>query len=209
MRSIRHSRRAAVAGIALVTGALFATSGYASATASAPKQGTRGTQAPKLKGAPVKVMTIGTAGAEEGGNVPAMAQMAFAYQGFINHNGGINDRPLKVFFCSDNDNPTGALQCARQAVSDNVVAVVGWGSVSGGSNILQVLSRANIPWIGEEQFGTAENTSPDSYPDHRQPRDPMAGHRSARRAQGVQEGRRDGVEQPGRYLRSAVVPAGL
>jgi ABC-type branched-subunit amino acid transport system substrate-binding protein len=90
--------------------------------------------------------------------------VAIAYEGFINHHGGINGRPLSVVFCDDHDNPTGAQQCARQAVSDRVVAVVGWGSISGGSNILQVLSKAKIPWIGEEQFGTAENTSPDSYP---------------------------------------------
>jgi ABC-type branched-subunit amino acid transport system substrate-binding protein len=121
-------------------------------------------QSTKLHGTPVKVMTIGTAGPEEGGSTPAMAQVAIAYEGFINHHGGINGRPLSVVFCDDHDNPTGAQQCARQAVSDGVVAVVGWGSISGGTNILAVLSKANIPWIGEEQFSTAENTSPDSYP---------------------------------------------
>jgi ABC-type branched-subunit amino acid transport system substrate-binding protein len=154
MRKI-GSRRSATAALALITAALLAASGCT--THSTP-------QGPKLKGKPIKVMTIGTAGPEEGGSTPAMAQVAIAYQGFINHHGGINGRPLSVTFCDDHDNPSGAEQCARQAVSNRDVAVVGWGSISGGSNILSVLSRANIPWIGEEQFGTAENTSPDSYP---------------------------------------------
>jgi ABC-type branched-subunit amino acid transport system substrate-binding protein len=155
---IRPWNRPMTAGVALLTAALLVTSGCSSGSAA------HGTQAPNLKGAPVKVMTIGTAGPEEGGSTPAMAQVAIAYEGFINHHGGINGRPLSVTFCDDHDNPTGAQQCARQAVSSGDVAVVGWGSISGGSNILQVLSRANIPWIGEEQFGTAENTSPDSFP---------------------------------------------
>ena len=154
MRKIRRKRPATTA-LALITVALLAASGCT--TGSTP-------QGPKLKGKPIKVMTIGTAGPEEGGSTPAMAQVAIAYEGFINHNGGINGRPLSVTFCDDHDNPSGAEQCARQAVSSQDVAVVGWGSISGGSNILSVLSRANIPWIGEEQFGTAENTSTDSYP---------------------------------------------
>jgi len=153
MKRIR-SKRSATAGLALITAALLASGCAAGSTP----------QSANLKGKPIKVMTIGTAGAEEGGSTPAMAQMAIAYQGFINHHGGINGRPLAVTFCSDGDNPSGAEQCARQAVSNQDVAVVGWGSISGGANILSVLSRANIPWIGEEQFGTAENTSPDSYP---------------------------------------------
>ena len=158
MRRIRRSKRSMTAGVALVTAALLAAAGCTSGgTAQNP-------QSTNLKGKPVKVMTIGTAGAEEGGSTPAMAQMAIAYEGFINHHGGINGRPLAVTFCDDHDNPSGAQQCARQAVSNKDVAVVGWGSISGGSNILQVLSKANIPWIGEEQFSTAENTSPDSYP---------------------------------------------
>jgi branched-chain amino acid transport system substrate-binding protein len=157
MRRIRRSKRSTTA-VALITAALLAAAGCSSGSSA------QSPQSASLKGKPVKVMTIGTAGAEEGGSTPAMAQVAIAYEGFINHHGGINGRPLQVTFCDDHDNPTGAQQCARQAVSDRVVAVVGWGSISGGSNILQVLSKANIPWIGEEQFGSAENTSPDSYP---------------------------------------------
>jgi ABC-type branched-subunit amino acid transport system substrate-binding protein len=158
MKWIGRGRRSMTAGLALITAAMLTASGCSGGNATSATQGTN------LKGKPVKVMTIGTAGPEEGGSTPAMAQVAIAYEGFINHHGGINGRPLQVTFCDDHDNPTGAEQCARQAVSNQDVAVVGWGSISGGSNILSVLSKANIPWIGEEQFGTAENTSSDSYP---------------------------------------------
>src|SRR5258708_9102315 len=154
MRKI-GSRRSATAAFALITAALTAASGCT--TESTP-------QGPKVKGKPIKVMTIGTAGPEEGGSTPAMAQVAIAYQGFINHHGGINGRPLSVTFCDDHDNPSGAEQCARQAVSNRDVAVVGWGSISGGSKILSVLSRANNPRIGEGQFRTAPNTHPRPYP---------------------------------------------
>src|SRR5215469_954695 len=158
MRRIRRSKRSMTAGVALITAALLAAAGCTSGS------GAQNPQSAKLKGKPVKVMTIGTAGAEEGGSTPAMAQIAIAYEGFINHHGGINGRPLSVIVGADKENTSGAEQGARQAVSDHVVAVVGWGSISGGSRILPVLSKANIPWIGEEQFSTAENTSSDSYP---------------------------------------------
>jgi ABC-type branched-subunit amino acid transport system substrate-binding protein len=158
MRRIKRSKRSVTAGVALITAALLVASGCTGGSAA------KSTQSTNVKGAPIKVMTIGTAGPEEGGSTPAMAQVAIAYGGFINHHGGINGRPLQVTFCDDHDNPSGAEQCARQAVSNRDIAVVGWGSISGGSNILSVLSRANIPWIGDEQFSTAENTSPDSYP---------------------------------------------
>ncbi len=158
MRGISPSKRSMTTGMALITAALLAVAGCGGGSA------TQSTQNTNLKGKPIKVMTIGTAGPEEGGSTPAMAQVAIAYEGFINHHGGINGRPLQVTFCDDHDNPSGAEQCARQAVSNRDVAVVGWGSISGGSNILSVLSKANIPWIGEEQFSQAENTSPDSYP---------------------------------------------
>lgn len=158
MRIKRSKPSATAAGMALIAAVLLAASGCTGGSTAKSTQGTN------LKGAPVKVMTIGTAGPEEGGSTPAMAQVAIAYGGFINHHGGINGRPLQVTFCDDHDNPSGAEQCARQAVSNRDVAVVGWGSISGGSRILPVLSHANIPWIGEEQFSNAENTSPDSYP---------------------------------------------
>jgi ABC-type branched-subunit amino acid transport system substrate-binding protein len=158
MRRVGRSKRSMTAGVALITAALLAAAGCSGGSAAKNPQSTN------LKGKPIKVMTIGTAGPEEGGSTPAMAQVAIAYEGFINHHGGINGRPLQVTFCDDHDNPSGAEQCARQAVSNQDVAVVGWGSISGGSNILQVLGKASIPWIGEEQFSQAENTSPDSYP---------------------------------------------
>jgi hypothetical protein len=59
MTRIRPSKRSTTAGFALITAALLAMSGCSSGSA------TSGTQGTNLKGAPVKVMTIGTAGAEE------------------------------------------------------------------------------------------------------------------------------------------------
>src|SRR5258708_13700712 len=119
------SRRSARAALALITAALRAASGWTTHSTA---------RGPKLKGKPIKVMTIGTAGPEEGGSTPAMAQVAIAYQGFINHHGGINPRPLSVTFCDDHDNPSGADQSARQALSNRAAAPAGSGTITAGSH---------------------------------------------------------------------------
>src|SRR5258708_8677656 len=74
MRKI-GSRRSATAALALITAALLAASGCT--THSTP-------QGPKLKGKPIKVMTIGTARPAEGGSTPAMAQRPLRHPGVLN-----------------------------------------------------------------------------------------------------------------------------
>lgn len=119
----------------------------------------------KAGGEPIKVMTIGTLGTAEGATT-SIEQTALAYQGWINAHGGLGPggRPLKVIFCNDQDSPEGGRECANKAVDQGVVAVVGGFSIQGSFEILPVLKRASIPWIGLGLLGGGVVTSPMSYP---------------------------------------------
>jgi ABC-type branched-subunit amino acid transport system substrate-binding protein len=86
------------------------------------------------------------------------------YEKWINAKGGINGHPLQIEVCDDRGTPTQATACARKAVQDNVVAVVGSYSFFG-DNIVPVLAASKISWFGECCAGTpSELTSPDSFP---------------------------------------------
>ncbi|SNQ46794.1 conserved exported hypothetical protein [Frankia canadensis] len=65
----------------------------------------------------------------------------------INAKGGINGKQIEIRTCNENGNPNDAVKCARQAVSDHSVAVVG--SYSNSSNqLIAPLVKAGIPLVG-------------------------------------------------------------
>jgi ABC-type branched-subunit amino acid transport system substrate-binding protein len=100
---------------------------------------------------------------------PNIAITANAYQKWINAHGGINGHPLQVTICDDQGKPTAGAACARQAVSEHVVAVVGSFSFFG-TNIMPALIANNIPNFGECCAITPpEWTSTDSFPMGTQP----------------------------------------
>ncbi|MFF4802494.1 ABC transporter substrate-binding protein [Streptomyces sp. NPDC001351] len=96
-------------------------------------------------------------------NKPGMPAFAQAYARWINAQGGINGRKLKVLTCNEHNDSVAAAKCARLAVKENVVAVVGSYSQYGDS-YLPELEGAGIPYIGGYGVTTAEFTSPMSYP---------------------------------------------
>jgi ABC-type branched-subunit amino acid transport system substrate-binding protein len=100
---------------------------------------------------------------------PNIAITAKAYEKWINAHGGINGHPLQVTVCDEHGKPTAAAACARQAVSDHDVAVVGSFSFFG-TNIMPAVIAANIPNFGECCAITPpEWTSTDSFPMGTQP----------------------------------------
>jgi ABC-type branched-subunit amino acid transport system substrate-binding protein len=118
--------------------------------ASTGSKTTQGAAAPATKqptGAPIKTMTI-TSLDSQGPVYPNIAITAQAYEKWINARGGIGGRPLQVQVCDEHGKPTDASACARKAVADNVVAVVGSFSFLG-TNIMPALTKANIPVFGE------------------------------------------------------------
>ncbi|MEU1305445.1 ABC transporter substrate-binding protein [Streptomyces shenzhenensis] len=111
---------------------------------------------------PIKVMTWApqdTSATNKAG-VPAMAA---AYARWLNSQGGLNGRKLKVLTCNDHNNAVGAAKCARRAVDENVVAVVGSYSQFGDSYFAP-LEGAGIAYIGGYGVTNKEFTSAVSYP---------------------------------------------
>ncbi|MFI8168001.1 ABC transporter substrate-binding protein [Streptomyces sp. NPDC086081] len=96
-------------------------------------------------------------------NKPGMPAFARAYARWVNANGGINGRELKVLTCNDHNDSVAAARCARTAAKENVVAVVGSYSQHADS-FFPSLEGAGIPYIGGYGITNAEFTSPLSYP---------------------------------------------
>ncbi|HEX3955814.1 MAG TPA: ABC transporter substrate-binding protein [Trebonia sp.] len=82
---------------------------------------------------------------------------------WINDHGGINGRSINVILCNDFLTQSGAETCAREAVTDHVVALVGGVSIFDGS-VLPIISAAHIPWVGEVPYQSLAYTSPDNFP---------------------------------------------
>ncbi|WP_314222302.1 ABC transporter substrate-binding protein [Streptomyces zaehneri] len=96
-------------------------------------------------------------------NKPGMPAFALAYARWVNANGGLNGHKLKVLTCNDHNDAVSAASCARRAVKENAVAVVG--SYSQRSDaFFPHLEGAGIPYIGGYGVTNAEFTSPLSYP---------------------------------------------
>ncbi|MGW1269488.1 ABC transporter substrate-binding protein [Streptomyces sp. NPDC002491] len=111
---------------------------------------------------PIIVMTWAPEGTSAT-NKPGMPAFARAYARWLNANGGLDGRDLKVLTCNDRDDTVAAAQCARRAVKEGAVAVVG--SYSQHSDaFFPHLEGAGIPYIGGFGVTNAEFTSPLSYP---------------------------------------------
>ncbi|WP_327306133.1 ABC transporter substrate-binding protein [Streptomyces sp. NBC_01298] len=96
-------------------------------------------------------------------NMPGMPGMAKAYERWVNSKGGINGRKLRVLTCNERNTPTGAADCARKAVAEKAVAVVGSYSQHGRA-FMAPLEVAGIPFIGGYGVSPEEFQSPLSYP---------------------------------------------
>ncbi|MFI1165852.1 ABC transporter substrate-binding protein [Streptomyces sp. NPDC020801] len=96
-------------------------------------------------------------------NKPGMPAMARAYARWINTHGGIAGRKLNVLTCNESNDSVEAAKCARLAVKENVVAVVGSYSQYSDS-YFPPLEGAGIPYIGGYGVTTTEFTRALSYP---------------------------------------------
>ncbi|MFF0423235.1 ABC transporter substrate-binding protein [Streptomyces sp. NPDC004520] len=96
-------------------------------------------------------------------NMPGMPAMAQTYARWVNAQGGIDGHELRVLTCNEQNTSTGAAACARRAVRENAVAVVGSYSQNGRA-FMAPLEAAGIPYIGGYGIAEDEFTSPISYP---------------------------------------------
>ncbi|MHC0434059.1 ABC transporter substrate-binding protein [Streptomyces sp. O3] len=113
-------------------------------------------------GGPVVVMTWAPEDTREI-NAPGVPAMAQAYARWVNDNGGLDGRELKVLTCNDRNDKVGAAECARRAVKEEAVAVVGSFSQHARA-FVSPLEAAGIPYIGGYGLTDAEFTSAVSYP---------------------------------------------
>ncbi|KQX59664.1 MULTISPECIES: ABC transporter substrate-binding protein [unclassified Streptomyces] len=108
-------------------------------------------------------------------NMPGMPAMAQAFARWVNSQGGIDGHELRVLTCNEHNTPSGAAACARRAVHENAVAVVGSYSQNGRA-FMAPLEAAEIPYIGGYGITEDEFTSPLSYPVNGGQASLIAGH---------------------------------
>ncbi|MET7617117.1 ABC transporter substrate-binding protein [Streptomyces sp. NPDC005408] len=111
---------------------------------------------------PVKVMTFAPEDTRAT-NMPGMPAMAKAYAKWAKTQGGLDGHELRVISCNEENTSTGAATCARRAVKEGVVAVVGSYSQHGDA-FMAPLEAAGIPFIGGYGISGEEFTSYLSYP---------------------------------------------
>ncbi|MFD3545330.1 ABC transporter substrate-binding protein [Streptomyces sp. NPDC058655] len=117
---------------------------------------------PGGSGDTITVMTFAPEGTKAT-NMPGMTGMAKAYERWVNAKGGVNGRKLRVLTCNEHNTPTGAADCARQAVAQRAVAVVGSYSQHGRA-FMAPLEAERIPFIGGYGVSSEEFQSTLSYP---------------------------------------------
>jgi ABC-type branched-subunit amino acid transport system substrate-binding protein len=113
-------------------------------------------------GDPIKVMTIAPVDTAAI-NTPEIVTAAEAATITINNAGGIGGHKLELIACNDGNDPNTASECARQAVDEDVVAVIG-GFTTNGTSIVPVLEEGGIPFIGATAFSAEELSSSISFP---------------------------------------------
>jgi len=94
------------------------------------------------EGTPVKFMTIVPL---SGNNItyPAESAGAEVTVKSINADGGIAGHPIELHVCDDKNDPNEATKCAREAVEEHAVGVVGSYSLFG-ENIMSILQSAAL-----------------------------------------------------------------
>jgi ABC-type branched-subunit amino acid transport system substrate-binding protein len=138
----------------------------AAETTAAPEAPAATSAAPS--GDPIKVMTVTTLNAA-GPTYENIANTAEAYANYINARGGVAGRPLEVTVCDEQFDPAVATTCARQAVEEGMVSIVGSFTFFAES-IVPVIAASDITWFGECcPITPSELTDPHSFPIGNQP----------------------------------------
>ena len=123
---------------------LLAVVGLAAASGGAANATTEPSDEPS--GDPLKIMTVTTLNAA-GPTYENIANTANAYADYINADGGIAGRPVEVTVCDEQFDPAVAATCARQAVEEEMVSVVGSFTFFAES-IVPVIAESSITWFG-------------------------------------------------------------
>jgi ABC-type branched-subunit amino acid transport system substrate-binding protein len=128
-----------------------------------------GTAAPSAASSPAQgvnhgVITVGGI-YDETGPVDATVERdtVRSYFNLVNSHGGVNGYTFRLLDCDSAYDPSTAHQCSQKLMSEGVLAIVGWLSLSGEQPETQYLAQQGVPIIGG--LGVpAEFASPLSFP---------------------------------------------
>ena len=139
-----------------------------SSAAPAPASTSSTPAASKPAGAPIVTYTFADVNTQ-GPQYKNIEETERVYAAWTNAHGGINGRPIDARFCDMQGTPTAATACARKAVADKAVAVVGNFSFTGDA-IMPVLEAGNTAYFGNCcPISPKEFTSLNSFPMGNQP----------------------------------------
>lgn len=119
-------------------------------------------------GEPIKLMSVTTLNANGPTyeNIAVTAELAADY---INDNGGINGRPIEVTVCDEQFDAAVAASCAREAVEEGVVSIVGSFTYFAEA-IVPVIAESDMTWFGNCcAISPSELSDPHSFPIGNQP----------------------------------------
>ena len=151
-----RARILALAGVSVTLALTTAACGSSSSS------GGSGSGNSVAKGAPIKLLVDYPAG-NAIQNFPTVATGAQAAAAAINKAGGINGHKIDMLTCNNQDNANQSLKCARMAVSEHVVAVVGQADLYSNES-LPLLQAAGIPSVGLFTVDNPQDqTSPMSF----------------------------------------------
>ena len=126
------------------------------------------TTANKPTGTPIVAYTFADVNTQ-GPQYKNIAETARVYGEWVNAHGGIKGHPLTVKFCDAKGTPTDATACARKAVADKAVAVIGSFTFTGDA-IVPTLSKGGVAYWGMCcAISASELTNADSFPMGNQP----------------------------------------
>jgi ABC-type branched-subunit amino acid transport system substrate-binding protein len=138
------------------------------AASNEESEGSSGAAESEAKGEPIVTMTY-TDVNTEGPQYKNIEETERVYQEWVNSHGGIAGRPLEGKFCDAHGTPTAAAACAREAVADKAVAVVGNFTFTGDA-VVPILEKGNTALFGNCcAISPLELTSKISFPMGNQP----------------------------------------
>ena len=156
------SMRRALAVVAMCGFVVASCGGGSEGTSATTEGGAVATTGAAPTGDPIKVMTVTTLNAA-GPTYQNIAITAELFADYINAKGGINGHPLEVTVCDEKFDPAIATECARQAVDEGMVSIVGSFTFFAES-IVPVIAESSITWFGACcPITPSELTSPYSF----------------------------------------------
>jgi branched-chain amino acid transport system substrate-binding protein len=128
--------------------------------ASSPSSGAS-SSADAPRGAPIVIGFLNTQGANAVFNIPNAIPAAQAAVDYVNANGGVDGRPLKLSTCISLGTPASDTQCANQMVSLKPTAAVYAALASTTPDT--IITRAGIPYVSAQPSGPADFTTPGMF----------------------------------------------